>query len=351
MEAEFRGDLRTRFFAETLKGQNRGLTLIGPAVIALGPDWSHIRLGQWPPENQEILTFNLHPNGTLSPMVHSPSPAVAELDHRLLDPSYSWVDAVDDQFRRVSDVFVLERRSWVSEPLTDSLKILGIPKAAVYAKGTAGRFQINLQIYAESPQGEPTYLTQISLGQRANPDSAQWHRLDGEFTIVGWEIPPGWRLRVDWAGINQTLDHEYLWTIPYWDADGVLTLGMDDTHPTHITIPVLKDQSTAVRQQELSSRDTKPGDFRIDQNYPNPFNAQTLIAYELPTLSSGSITIFNLLGHEVRQWSIQDQPAGKHTIVWDGKDKSGNPVSSGFYFYRIKLETGVSRTRKCLLLK
>lgn len=43
-------------------------------------------------------------------------------------------------------------------------------------------------------------------------------------------------------------------------------------------------------------------------------------------------------------------PAGFHTVVWDGRDKSGNRVSSGTYFYRLETD-GFSDSKAMLLLK
>ena len=238
-EALYREDLRYRFFAENLKGEDHDLYTVGPVVDALGPDWVHFEIDKWPPSTQEFLTYYLLTDSTLSLQSPGPSDSSWRIDHTLIDPSYTWTDAVVDKFSHATNAFHVDRRSWTSEPLSETLRIVGIPTAQVYAKGPTPRFQINLQLYAESPEGFPTYLSQISLGQRDNPDSSVWHMMKGEFVIVGWEIPPGYRLRVDWASINKTLEDTTLWTVPYWDADGTLTLGLDAQHPASIRIPVL----------------------------------------------------------------------------------------------------------------
>lgn len=38
-------------------------------------------------------------------------------------------------------------------------------------------------------------------------------------------------------------------------------------------------------------------------------------------------------------------------VVWDGKDKNDKPVSSGLYFYQLRIENEIIDAKKCLLLK
>ena len=76
-------------------------------------------------------------------------------------------------------------------------------------------------------------------------------------------------------------------------------------------------------------------------NYPNPFNPTTSITYSLKENARASLVVFNTLGQKVR--TLLDGPvsAGKHTVVWDGKDDAGRVASSGVYICR--LETGAYR--------
>ena len=346
-EAEFREDLLRRFLGETLKGEDTGLASIGPVVTALGPEWNHLEFDTWPPASQENITYYLHADGTLLSTTPGPTDSSWHMQHRLQDPAYTWTEAINESFRNTANRFLRNRRTWVSAPLSDTLRILGIPTAHVNARGTAARFQINLQLYAQSPQGQPTYLTQISLGKRSNPNPDQWHELSGEFTIVGWEIPPGYRLRIDWVSINETLEHEHLWTIPYWDADGTLTLGLDRQAPTTITIPVLNDQATGIRD---GSRN-QPSDFRLTQNVPNPFNAWTAISYQLSAFSKVELSIFNILGRKVRTLVNDNKDAGQYSVGWDGRDDSGKCVVSGVYLYRLKLNNHISEIKKMVFTR
>jgi flagellar hook assembly protein FlgD len=48
------------------------------------------------------------------------------------------------------------------------------------------------------------------------------------------------------------------------------------------------------------------------------------------------LEVYNLLGQKVVTLVSEEQEAGAHQAIWDGKDKEGNSVSSGVYFYRMR---------------
>ncbi len=96
--------------------------------------------------------------------------------------------------------------------------------------------------------------------------------------------------------------------------------------------------------------DALPNTFALSQNYPNPFNPETRISYALPTAASVEITVYNVAGQKVRTLVDGHRPAGYHETVWDGRNASGNTVSSGIYFYRI-IAGEFTQSRKMMLLK
>jgi hypothetical protein len=91
-------------------------------------------------------------------------------------------------------------------------------------------------------------------------------------------------------------------------------------------------------------------DYILFQNYPNPFNPSTTISYQLPGLDNVGLTLYNLLGQEVRKLISEVQHPGQHTVQWDGRDSSGKTVPGGIYLYRIKVGRFIE-TKKMLLLR
>lgn len=78
-----------------------------------------------------------------------------------------------------------------------------------------------------------------------------------------------------------------------------------------------------------------PKSYALFQNYPNPFNVTTQIRYALPEDAKVRLEIFNILGQRVRVLVDEFQTAGNKQVVWDGRNDSGDQISSGVYFYRI----------------
>jgi fibronectin type 3 domain-containing protein len=93
-----------------------------------------------------------------------------------------------------------------------------------------------------------------------------------------------------------------------------------------------------------------PEKFILYQNYPNPFNPNTVLKFGLPVQSDVRLEIYDILGRSVNVLTEGILEAGYHEIIWDSRNRQGNEVASGIYFYR--LETGdFSDIRKMLLLK
>lgn len=98
-----------------------------------------------------------------------------------------------------------------------------------------------------------------------------------------------------------------------------------------------------------------PASYALLQNYPNPFNPSTTIQYALPEEAFVTLKVYNMLGQEVAQLQDEQQNAGYHTVVWNGRNTSGAQVASGVYFYRIEAKptSGKQFTnlKKMILLK
>ena len=130
---------------------------------------------------------------------------------------------------------------------------------------------------------------------------------------------------------------------------GVYTFQMDGVDG----IPGYFD-NIVVAQSPWTSVDNKlsniPEGYYLDQNYPNPFNPETRISYQLNDNGFTSLTVYNLLGSEIKTLVNDEQPAGNYSVTWNGTDELGNKVPSGIYFYALRSGNFVA-TKKMILMK
>ena len=111
-------------------------------------------------------------------------------------------------------------------------------------------------------------------------------------------------------------------------------------------IEVLSAVPTSVSSGE---NETIPADLTLSQNYPNPFNPGTRIEYRLSQAGEVKLVIFNIQGQQVRSLVAGFEPAGFHSVQWNGQDDLGRRVASGLYFYRLQAG-GFVKTQKMLLI-
>jgi hypothetical protein len=134
------------------------------------------------------------------------------------------------------------------------------------------------------------------------------------------------------------------------DEQAIMTVKRFDTHENNnanvrprLTITFLP---TAVEEND----NNLPNRFSLSQNYPNPFNPTTVIRYNLAQNGAALLEIFNVLGERVKTVVQSQQPAGAHSVQWNGANDAGALQPSGVYLYRLQ-SGGRVETRKMLFVR
>jgi glucuronoarabinoxylan endo-1,4-beta-xylanase len=89
----------------------------------------------------------------------------------------------------------------------------------------------------------------------------------------------------------------------------------------------------------------RPADFSLSQNYPNPFNPTTTIEYSIASENFVQLSVYDLLGREIKTLTKEKMPAGKHNITFKTQD-----LNSGIYFYQIRVG-GFIQSKKMIFMK
>ena len=91
---------------------------------------------------------------------------------------------------------------------------------------------------------------------------------------------------------------------------------------------------------------TTPYKCSLSQNYPNPFNPSTVIKYSLDRKELVSLKILNVNGQIVRTVVDEFKIPGNYSINL----KSDN-LSSGIYYYQLKVGNKIIDTKSMVLVK
>ena len=124
--------------------------------------------------------------------------------------------------------------------------------------------------------------------------------------------------------------------------------------PVRHIVTVDDVKNTRIQLEDLIAYEI-PAETELLRNYPNPFNPETWIPYHLSEDADVNLTIYGINGEVVRDIDVGHQTAAKYdtrakAIYWDGRNRFGEQVASGIYFYH--LDAGdFSGTRKMVILK
>ena len=80
-----------------------------------------------------------------------------------------------------------------------------------------------------------------------------------------------------------------------------------------------------------------PGSFKLEQNYPNPFNDGTRIPFYISVPTQIKISIYDTRGSRITDLGNTVFEAGEQYVKWYGTTAEGKSVSSGIYYYHLKV--------------
>ena len=97
---------------------------------------------------------------------------------------------------------------------------------------------------------------------------------------------------------------------------------------------------TGIEDEPSDNNGNLPTNYILANNYPNPFNNGTIINYTIPSNLANEIvevTVYNIMGEKIKTLVKQNMPAGNYMTKWYGRNESGSYISSGVYFYVVKV--------------
>lgn len=248
-------------------------------------------------------------------------------------------------------------------PIGSAPGIWGLAEMTVFDKaGNTQRHDFTEIVRFEVGE-EPVY-TQYDVNQDGKVDNTDL----GLIAAALGENPPI-NPRVDVDGSGTVDGNDLLLVIENFDESS-------DAAPSAITVKIIglsRDQIQAQIDLLLSTNNNSlamqrtltflynllasvsPDNTQLLANYPNPCNPETWIPYQLATSSDVQITIYDVKGIVVRNLELGHQSAGFYTgrsraAYWNGRNRLGESVASGVYFYQLQADE-ISPMRKMVILK
>ncbi len=89
-----------------------------------------------------------------------------------------------------------------------------------------------------------------------------------------------------------------------------------------------------------------PKAFQLYQNFPNPFNSTTKIMYSIQETGFISLKIYDLHGKEIDVLVQDFQNANSYSLNYNASN-----LSSGVYFYSLRINNKILETKKMILMR
>jgi len=244
--------------------------------------------------------------------------------------------------------------------IADIMEAIASEELAQSYKATPWIYAVPYDIHAISM---PTNLEFISV------EAGEY---DDAIIRIQWDVPtftPFYPYDLYISTYNIYVDSVRVAQVPSWvipPVDGTITyfvsqLDMGAEYTIYVTavyrfawaeqwVESLPSNTISVIAQSDNDNTVLPVQTALCENYPNPFNPETTISYVLAKEGIVSIEIYNIKGQKVKTLVDGLQAAGRHNVVWNGKDTRGGDMSSGVYFYRMTTN-GYTQTKKMMLVK
>jgi len=293
-----------RWWDHWLKDISTGITEEPPVTVYLR-DWykpeltttqipgSWVDLSAWPPPSQTSQTFYLGSQHQLSNTTSEPD--IHKLDYvpsAGMEAGFWWGDLTPDQAPTDRAALVYD-----SEPLQESLSIVGLPKVKLWVSTSAKQADWMVRLSDISPDGQVALITGAGVNgaQRQSADHptdlepGQVYPIELDLHFTSWRVPVGHKIRV--AITNA------LWPMIFPTPDKMTTsLAVGRDTPSRLLLPLL------------------PADFTVHSEFSKPEEFQTM-----PQVKTK--------GNDwPGSWEVRKEPlSGAITLIWNGSDSTEFP--------------------------
>ena len=204
--------------------------------------------------------------------------------------------------------------------------------------GQDASLPVDLNSFSAVCEGQSVILSWITESETDNLGYILERSQDGE----SWTTVASYQTNEDLKGQgNSSSKTEYTFTDNEVEPGAAYQYRLSDVS-TEGEITVYSSLSITL--------DALPEITEMEKAYPNPFNPTTYISYHLAEDSQVKITVFDLLGRQVKTLYSGQQLAGSYQVYWNGKNENNSSAPTGTYLICMQTED-TKQVQKVMLLK
>lgn len=200
----------------------------------------------------------------------------------------------------------------------DNIADLALPVELAFFQATVVEDQVLLEWVTQTEVDNLGFIIQRSQSSETWTEIASF-QTDPELLGQGYSTVPTFYQYYD---DSVKPDQMYFYRLGDVDASGSIRF--------HEPIQVTLGAYVHVAEQV-------PHQVQLFPAYPNPFNPETRLDFTIPQRAFVDIQIFDVRGRRITSLASGVFAAGLHTVSWDGRDETGNFVSSGLYVVHAKI--------------
>ncbi len=136
----------------------------------------------------------------------------------------------------------------------------------------------------------------------------------------------------------------------FYDTVAIQPFELNDIQPGTVVVQDIHLKSNEYIISAVEDKEPPRNNELTLINYPNPFNLSTNFFVKIPDRmkdKGGAINIYNTNGQLVKAIPVNEST----TVNWDGRDKNGNIMPSGIYYYQLNIEKQMVKSGSMILLK
>lgn len=339
----------TNWFNQFLKNINTGILELPVYTYAYSQlpmdsagyfSWVRNEVNELPFNQIVYHRFYFHSDSTVKYSYPISTDFYFSLLNKYKDTNYNFETAYADNFSgaRFDSAFEKNTITFISDLFNEDVFMFGVPKAKLFFIPNTDKIPINLQIYEQDSLNNKYFLTRINYVGRSLENGILYNvEINGNF--YSHKFKKGNRICIEITNIDKTnrlVFGQYPFVFPVFKSSETL-IAANSNYASYIELPLLKTDYI------LRIEDGIISNYELNQNYPNPFNSETNIEYSIKNDANINLTVFDILGREIKVLFSGSQKSGKYRATFNAKN-----LSSGIYFYKLEV---TDQSNKLVLMK